>query len=277
MKVEEPKFSNIWSVEQQGFVSHLLQKNSNIVSIVYQTSRSASKPTKHDNYVTIYGSNQITETTPNGINFLISADAFTEVNHDVENYAFQLMLEWFSRLPNNKKSWDVRNLVVMGRDINTNVLGTHHFGWFQNIYAFSHCPRAIQDCRFNVQKMGLENVCIFQCEKSKIGRVLFNELNSPFDLHMFISASRNGLSKETIELIKSKPNVTQIIYNSCNQQTLIRDMQFFLAGADGGFYVRDFRSLNCLSGTEYKFSMTLLERRPPTVILTIGTNKQSHI
>jgi hypothetical protein len=47
---------------------------------------------------------------------------------------------------------------------------------------------------------------------------------------------------------------------------------FFQNGKDGscGFYVRDFHSFNCFAGTQYQFSMTLLERRPAALLIPIG-------
>lgn len=146
-------FSQILMEEQQSFIQFLLSRFPQITTIVLQSSPTSGKPTKNDPYTTLYGSSYISELTSNGVVFELSADAFTEINHVVEDAAFQLMLCWLIRgygshsAPHPAQSSSLRDLAVIGRDINSVVLGVQPFGWFQNIYGFTQCPRAIADCR----------------------------------------------------------------------------------------------------------------------------------
>ena len=63
--------------QRRAFVKFMKEEQPLIESMYYQVSATNAKPTKHDEYHLLEGNPYVYETTPNGLQFLVSPDTFT--------------------------------------------------------------------------------------------------------------------------------------------------------------------------------------------------------
>lgn len=171
VKIGKQRIENeTWKEEKTAFCKYILEKCPSISCVTCQVSSTSSKPTKNDSYLVWYGDGKVLEKSPNGEPFYLSADSFSEVNPLVENSVFQLTSEWILPEAKNKT-----NLLILGRDINTNCLGLHALG-FSSICSITHCRRAAMDCTSNCKLFGKSNIQVMLHEKVEIGEVIQTKL-----------------------------------------------------------------------------------------------------
>jgi predicted kinase len=138
------------------------------------------------------------------------------------------------------------------------------------VLAVQHCPLVHADAVANFERHGhvLDTTVLHRSKNemvSGIHHVLQHCVNQP--VVGVITGGRKGLDVSYVEYLLKNKDVCAIVYNSCSTKSLLRDMERFI---QGGFMVEDFKSYDFLPGTGYTASLTLLKRRPRTLIIPVG-------
>lgn len=262
-----------WDAE--AFRHHLVTKFPAIECLCYNVANSSARPSKESAIHVLTDAVYVLETTPNGLDYQIGSDTFSEVNHEVEWLQWAKTKEWLDEIHADGRA-DSAVLIVSGRDISSFGLG---FGsllnengdrMFSHTVAIQHCPLVHQDA--------LEN---FGRHRDKVDATVLH-MTKPDMVHGFsqelerhsgrpvvgvMTGGRKGLDPLYIQYLVNNPSVVCIVYNSCSTKSLLRDMKGFL---DGGFFVDDFKSYDFLPGTGYTASLTKLIRRPRTLVIPVG-------
>eukprot|EP00667_Euglena_gracilis_P007545 EG_transcript_7620 len=231
--------------EAGSFLAFLREDQPSVRSVYYQHTTTQAKPTKFEPYHLLWGDTHVYEATPNGIEFAVSPDAFTEINHHMEDVVFRRMFEWTA-------PHEGAELVALGRDINALVLSFNQEGRFARTYAFTHCPLVHRDATMNFETYRHMNITHARHEKDAMGDAIRN-LDTAAPLAVVLTSGRR----------------VEVIYNSCNPVSLKKDALKFMRGPQG-FQVADFHSFDFFPGTRFTASITRLVRRPRTLVLPVG-------
>ena len=179
----------------------------------------------------------------------------------MEDKVFEKMFEWTAPYQNGE-------LITLGRDINALALSYNAEGTFAKTYSFTHCPLVNKDAVLNFQRYGQYPIQHRHCDKEELGAAVL-ALQGDRPLVVALTSGRHGLKDSLIEAFKAKRNIVQVIYNSCNPVSLVRDMEKFLAGSRT-FGIADFHSFDFFPGTKYVSTITKLTRRPRALVLPVG-------
>lgn len=255
---------------------YLLEKFPTIECICYNLAdeSSTARPSKEKPRYFLTEATCAWETTPNGFDYRITPDTFSEVNHEVETLQCQQTSDWLHATNLGSDGQGV--LLASGRDISSFGLS---FGTLRNAndqpmfvhtVAIQHCPLVHADAVLNFRRHQLPSTVMLYSKPEMVKG--FRQHMSLFRDKLAIgvmTGGRKGLDPSYIQyLCHENKNVICIIYNSCATKSLIRDMKGFM---DGGFYVDDFKSYDFLPGTAYTASLTKLVRRQShTLILPVG-------
>ena len=80
-----------WSVS---FVEYLRSQFPQLKCLCYNQTDGKARPTKEHPFTILYGDPHVMETTPNGLEFRIGPDSFSEVNHEVEGLQYDQAKIW---------------------------------------------------------------------------------------------------------------------------------------------------------------------------------------
>lgn len=261
---------------KEAFVKHMLSIHPAIKCICYNVAVSKARPIPKEHPVhLLYGPHPyVMETTPNGLQYQIGPDTFSEVNHEVERLQYDQAVVWLQEFAGKEPI-----LLVSGRDVSSFGLGFgsldygHRNGGrkiFSRVLAVQHCPLVHADCVANFHRHRKQVANATVMHRSKIDMVdAIKEYMEPRQHHAVVcvlTGGRKGLVPSYVEYLLESKNVRCIIYNSCSTKSLVRDMKHFMRG----FMIDDFKSYDFLPGTGYTASLTRLVRRPRTLILPIG-------
>lgn len=284
-------------VNASSFRDYLRSAFPAIECLCYNVANGSARPSKESPLHFLTDAVHVLESTPNGLDYQIGPDTFSEVNHEVELLQWEKTKEWLDALHASDScdgTFDTSTassavLIVSGRDISSFGLG---FGslllpvhsdnnknisnggerMFSHVVAIQHCPLVHRDALRN-----------FERHKDKVNATVLH-MSKPDMVHGFsqelqrrdtagrnvvgvMTGGRKGLDPAYITYLVQNRSVVCIIYNSCATKSLLRDIKGFL---DGGFYVKDFQSYDFLPGTGYTASLTKLVRRPRTLVIPVG-------
>ena len=265
-----------WNDAKDHFVKQLTQKFPAIVCICYNETFDHARPTKDVPFQLLFGeSMRVFETSHTGLPYQIGADAFCEVNHEVEDLQSVQTIEWI-------EEYKGAILICSGRDINSFGLGfgtacdKHGERIFSEVVAVQHCPLVAKDAEANfalhVDKVKATVLHLNKFEMAdgvtKAVDAALERQNHP-PVVVVTTGGRKGLNPLYVNLLKDHPAVKCIVYNSCSTKSLVRDMEGFMGGPHG-YYIDNFRSYDFFPGTGYTASVVKLLRRPKTLVLPIG-------
>jgi hypothetical protein len=279
-----PSSSLCWPVSFRDF---MLSRHPQIVCLCYNImSCGGAKPSKdYDSYHFLTPQRFLRETKPTIVDgeycqLQISPDTFSEVNTKVEDLQFRLKKAWLA----NEVVADV--LLVSGRDVCSFGLAyrrrrrhQHHHQDHQqqqsqppppqDVVAIQHDPLVHRDALINLHCDDDNNATVLLASKATMVQSLMvcTKLTTAQSIHCVTTGGRHGMNPTYLQYLVTNTAVQIILYNSCNTQSLVRDMRGFLAG---GFWIEDFRSFDLFPGTHFTASVTKLKRRPRTLVLPIG-------
>ena len=153
-----------------------------------------------------YGIDFLTETI-NDLNYRISYDSFFQVNPFIASKLFKIVEE-------NINEGDIVLDIYCG----VGTLSLSAAKKAQKVLGIEIVKNAVANAKFNAKVNNLHNVDFLLCNASDI-----NLINNSFN-KIIVDPPRSGLTKEVINTI-FKINPSEIIYTSCDPQTLIRDIK----------------------------------------------------
>jgi hypothetical protein len=256
----------------------------NVECICYnETAIRSRRPSKTDPYFLLYGEHFfVMETTSmGGLSYQIGPDSFSEINPAVEAMQDKQTQCWIQdHFARSSEKGPI--LLLSGRDISAFALV---FGsikvareglLFSHIVACQHCPLVHADAvaNFNRNSSHLPPFTLLHADKPSMADTLagtFGPLQQrqPSRVMAVLTGGRHGLDASFVDYLIRNRHIECLVYNSCSTKSLIRDMERLLLG-DGDYYVADFKSYDFLPNTSYTASLTLLLRRPRTLVLPIG-------
>ena len=165
-----------------------------------------------DKFIYKFGSKKLTHNLL-GINFILSPDAFFQVN---EKIASKMYLQAQEELKNSKTIIDLYS----GIGITSNLFAKNG----SNVISIEYNKSAVNDCRKIIELNNLQDKIKVYCGKCEdiIENIEIDERCS-----IFVDPARDGLDPKVIEAIK-KINPQKIVYMSCNPTTLVRDIKLLL-------------------------------------------------
>lgn len=142
--------------------------------------------------------------------YKISKDSFFQVNPSITE-------KIYNEVRNNIKKLNSKN--VLDLYCGTGTIGIYIADLVDKVIGIEVVSDAIEDARYNAKINNVDNI-IF-----KLGKVedKIKEININIDT-IIVDPPRNGLHKKVIEVI-NKINPKNIIYISCNPNTLVRDLK----------------------------------------------------
>lgn len=188
---------------------------------------------------TIYGENFLYEML-NGILFKISYNSFFQVNPFIAEKLFQ-------------KVSDSINIDDTVLDIYCGVgtISLNAAKKAQKVIGIEIVPNAVLNAIFNAKTNKLNNTEFILNDASKA----VEKIKGSFD-KIIVDPPRSGLSKNVIDIIKKK-NPQEVIYFSCDAQTLLRDIELL----SDQYTIKEFNIYDMFSYTYHVESLLILERK----------------
>ena len=199
-------------------LTYILDNVEDISSICYQITNSIKKqPNKYDPYYHLFGTNTLLDTVivnKELIKYYISPDSFSRINHTEANHIYDKIFQLSHKNIKN-------NLICIGRDINipSQILNPY----FRNTKCITHCPLIYHDLTYNIYI----NDAFAYLKDKRLTHQFLNLLLTN-NSTIVISAGRNGLNDQLIDLLVNSKYITQIIYISCNINSMKRNMELLL-------------------------------------------------
>jgi len=280
------QYEDKWEDLKEPFVSHMTKNFPAIICICYNETTNHSRPTKEAPMHLLHGPDlHMTERTLSGnLPYIIGADTFCEVNHEVEKLQFDQKIEWINM---HKRKYQGGIILCSGRDINSWGLGfgtmlDHPQGKkvFAEVVVVQHCPLVQRDALVNYARHEDKLKCtILHLQKEEMANGVANALEAAIgrqdrhhlDIPVVIVASggRKGLNPSYIKMMKETRAIQCILYNSCSTKSLEKDMTDLMDGRNG-YIIDEFRSYDFFGGTNHSASILRLIRRPKTLVIPIG-------
>jgi hypothetical protein len=283
------------------FVDYMRSKVPKLKCLCYNQAHGKARPTKDYDYLMLYGDTRtpyVMDTTPNGLSYQVGPDTFSEINPDCEilqyNQTKQWIEEYCSAATAAKQKQENVNAILLasGRDVSSFGLC---FGSmkvrqvanevkdarrvFSHVVVVQHCPLVQSDALANFERHRdtVPNISVLLKNKYEMSDAIRSVLQEqqqqqlspqqPQSVVCVLTGGRKGLNPLYVQFLRETRAIGCIIYNSCSTKSLLRDMDGFV---QGGFMVKDFKSYDFLPGTGYTASLTMLVRRPRTLILPVG-------
>lgn len=199
-------------LDTQTNIIKFLISNFNIISIYYQiTNKIKYSPNKNDPYYHIYGHKTIID--KRYINNTIyqthlSPDSFSRINLFETNNIYNKLVTLCYKNNNN-------NLYCIGRDVN---FPSQLFNpYFKNTTIITPCHLIYNDLHYNCYQKPTK---IYNSDKKSIYKYIDETSNTT----IIIAAGRKGIDPSLINKFNQIDNITQIIYISCNTNSMIPDV-----------------------------------------------------
>ena len=131
-------------------------------------------------------------------------------------------------------------------------------------------PDSIRDAKVNAKINGIENIEFFAGDSADLKKHLNNGVLPEL---ITVDPPRAGLSKKMCADIVSV-NPDNIIYVSCNPQTLVRDLKYF---ADNGYSIEKAIPVNLFPYTKHVETVCLLVLRNPVTHINIDVDVEEMV
>ena len=136
---------------------HSKKLEKTVTSIHYQRTNNNKNPCKEDEYIKLYGNDDLIEYYDDfNLKIYISPDSFSRINYPISIKIYQYINDILIKNITN-------NLILLGRDINVPSLLLNKY--FDNVYIYSHCKLIFNDLKKNKY---IKNTIIYNESKNEI-------------------------------------------------------------------------------------------------------------
>ena len=206
-------YENIWEQEKQKLISDLIKflevMGTKLISLYYQNSNTLKETRNNDPFICFYNNGDYYEYLDN-YKFIISPGSFFQVNTETAEIIYKKILE-IAELNEKKVVLDI-------------CCGTSTIGIFYqinvNVYMVLILVQVLYLMEKNIRLNNITNISLI-CGKAE---VQVPKILEKMDEVSAVNPPRSGLHKNVLECLK-KNNINQIIYLSCNINTLNRDLK----------------------------------------------------
>jgi 23S rRNA (uracil1939-C5)-methyltransferase len=213
----EFEYKDTWELElcdlKFKLAKFIEQNNYFLYSIYIQHSNSKKETRNTDPYYLVYGDIGFVEVLDN-YKFGISPGSFFQVNSETAEIIYQKVYE-LSELSENK--------IVLDLCCGTGTIGTYLAKGCKKVYGIDCSESNIRDANKNRYINQATNQT-FYCGKVEFVVPKIKMMINDEDVIAIINPPRKGLEKKMALFLKSYSMIKQIIYISCNPNTLKRDM-----------------------------------------------------
>ncbi len=192
-------------------VVRLLSANSNVKSIVINVNKKKSQQIMGQENIIIYGQENISLMCDN-TKFAIKPNAFFQINSYVINDIYKYL----------KTLTSFHNKNILDAFCGTGTIGLSLAKQAQTVVGIEINKEAIASALENKQKLKLDNIS-FICDDIENG-IKVIDINQ-IDV-VIVDPPRRGLSQNMQQTI-AKMNIEELIYISCDINTLVRDLKIF--------------------------------------------------
>lgn len=209
-------YENIWEQEKQKLISDLIKflevMGTKLISLYYQNSNTLKETRNNDPFICFYNNGDYYEYLDN-YKFIISPGSFFQVNTETAEIIYKKILE-IAEL-NEKK-------VVLDICCGTSTIGIFLSNKCKRVYGVDISSSSILDGKKNIRLNNITNISLI-CGKAEVQVPKILEKMDE-EVLAIVNPPRSGLHKNVLECLK-KNNINQIIYLSCNINTLNRDLK----------------------------------------------------
>ncbi|MBU1144315.1 MAG: 23S rRNA (uracil(1939)-C(5))-methyltransferase RlmD [Firmicutes bacterium] len=225
---------------QDMFVKKLITKIPEIVGIAYTVTKDES-PLSTDKINVLYGKDFLTDQI-NEITYEIGYRSFFQTNTYQAEKLYIKALEYAGLTGKNK---------VIDAYCGIGAIGLNAAKNSYKIFGIDVVKQAIADARKNAEKNNIQNA-FFEVGDAETVITKWKKFN--FDV-IFIDPPRKGCDKKFLDMILSM-KIPKVVYVSCDQATLGRDLRFLV---NGGYTVKEITPFDMFPQTIHVESVTLLE------------------
>ena len=152
-----------------------------------------------------------------GIRLYLSPYTFSRINTFISPKIYEQV--------HNLTGGEINNIILYGRDVYYLAKYYAKLGGFPTL-AITHCKITYQDIITDLDMVVdmCINLAIKLCHKKDYVKTLNKFQNSKQKSCVILTAGRNGLSRDVIDYFIENITIMQIIYISCNRDTMGRDL-----------------------------------------------------
>lgn len=202
--------------KKKQLVAALLAAEPGITTIVFSPNTKKGNTVLGTEFHPLYGDGTITDTLC-GLQFLLSAPAFYQVNHAQAERLYEKAVQ-LAGLTGNETVLDL----YCGTGTITLCLARHA----KKAIGVEIVPQAIEDAKFNAAQNGMENAEFFCMDAGQAAKMLADRHTRP-DV-IVVDPPRKGVSADVIEAIGTMAP-QRVVYVSCDPATLARDLKLLTA------------------------------------------------
>ena len=202
--------------KKKQLVAALLAAEPGITTIVFSPNTKKGNTVLGTEFHPLYGDGTITDTLC-GLQFLLSAPAFYQVNHAQAERLYEKAVQ-LAGLTGNETVLDL----YCGTGTITLCLARHA----KKAIGVEIVPQAIEDAKFNAAQNGMENAEFFCMDAGQAAKMLADRRIRP-DV-IVVDPPRKGVSADVIEAIGAMAP-QRVVYVSCDPATLARDLKLLTA------------------------------------------------
>lgn len=209
-------FKSIWDLEKEILVKDLKKfievMGYKLSSLYYQNSDTLKETRNTDPFIPFYIISDYLEYLDK-YKFIISPGSFFQVNTDTAEIIYKKILEL--SLINKKK-------IILDICCGTSTIGIFLSSSCKHVYGIDINLSSILDGKKNLKLNNITNITLV-CGKAEeeVPKIL-NHIDT--DVVAVVNPPRSGLHPDVLQCLK-KNNIDQIIYLSCNIETLNRDLK----------------------------------------------------
>lgn len=185
-----------------------LKQIPNISSIVINTQTAKNRNILGPKNRVIYGEQQI-ELELYGLKFMVTPNAFFQVNQEMTNNIFQYI----------SQTIDVTDKVLLDAFCGTGTIGLALASLCRNVVGIEIDHSAVASAKSNMQRLGISNIN-FICDD--IEQAITTIDTSQFDIAI-VDPPRSGLASNMKQAIINM-QLKELVYISCEPSTLMRDI-----------------------------------------------------
>jgi len=214
------KYNKDWDKEKKIMIPKIKKfldsKKYTLKSIFYQNSESLKETRNHNIYYHIFGEKYIIEKLAS-YNFKISPSSFFQVN----SYTAEIIYNKIALIANLNK-----DKVVLDVCCGTGTIGIFLANKCYKVYGIDSNSSCINDANDNSKINNISNIeFINKTAEDGLKDILESKDIIGKDIVAIVNPPRRGLYSSVIETLNKCSNISQLIYVSCNINSLIRDIR----------------------------------------------------